>query len=232
MAPLCRSKNPYLSPHPTWILGNYNLHEGLYQWGRRLEGWPNTAACLAYWRRVTRQVWFCTWWTGRTACLFHTVPVALTGAAQLRANAISSWCYELRHASKAWHGTLVNPYAFSLGFTLLCASSHLLNKTSHETYPSFISLLMLGYSPLLKSSPLTLFFIPSPLLFLTCVPQLFFLVPSFLAVLYPLSLHSIYDVAFPIPHSKVLKSQRQDKTMTKMSSKCLSIHTTFAASDF
>jgi hypothetical protein len=42
----------------------------LQQWGRRLEGWPNTAARLAGWRRVTRLVWFCTWWTGRTACLF------------------------------------------------------------------------------------------------------------------------------------------------------------------
>ncbi len=64
-----------------------------YQWGRRLEGWPTTAARLAGWRRVTRQVWFSTWWTGRTACLFHTVPVALTGAAQLRADGIFSCCY-------------------------------------------------------------------------------------------------------------------------------------------
>ncbi len=44
-------------------------------------------------RRVARQVWFCTWWTGRTVCLFRTVPVALTGAAQLRADGISSCCY-------------------------------------------------------------------------------------------------------------------------------------------
>ncbi len=29
-------------------------------------------------------VWFFTLWTGRTACFFRTVPVALTGAAQLR----------------------------------------------------------------------------------------------------------------------------------------------------
>jgi hypothetical protein len=39
-------------------------------WGRRLEGWPNTAARLAGWRRVTRQMWFCMWWTGRIACPF------------------------------------------------------------------------------------------------------------------------------------------------------------------
>ncbi len=51
---------------------------GLYQWGRRLEGWPNTAARLAGWRRVTRQVWFCMWWTGHTACLFRNIPLALT----------------------------------------------------------------------------------------------------------------------------------------------------------
>ncbi len=43
--------------------------------------------------RLARQVWFCTWWTGRTACLFYTVLDALTEAAQLRANGISSCCY-------------------------------------------------------------------------------------------------------------------------------------------
>ncbi len=43
------------------------------QW-RPKEGWTNTASRLAGWRRVTRQVWFCTWWTGWTACLFRTVP--------------------------------------------------------------------------------------------------------------------------------------------------------------
>jgi hypothetical protein len=31
--------------------------------------------------------------TGRTACLFRTVPVALTGAAQLRADGIFNCCY-------------------------------------------------------------------------------------------------------------------------------------------
>ncbi len=57
------------------------------KWGRtlvrRLEGWPN----------MTQEVWFCTWWTGRTAYLFRTVPVALTGAALLLADGISSWCF-------------------------------------------------------------------------------------------------------------------------------------------
>ncbi len=74
------------------------------QWGRRLECWPNTAASLADWmRRVTRQVWFYPWWTGRTACLFRTVPVDLTGHAQLRADGISSCCYIVNvHNHPSW----------------------------------------------------------------------------------------------------------------------------------
>jgi hypothetical protein len=53
-------------------------------------------------------------------CLSCTVPVALTGAAQLRADGISSCCYmnttirhELCHARKAWPGTLVDPCLLS-----------------------------------------------------------------------------------------------------------------------
>ncbi len=98
-----------VSPYLTWW--------GTYQWGRMLEGWSSTAARLAGWRRVTRQVWFCTWWTGCTTCLFRTLPVALTGAAQLRADGIYSCCYIInvhKHPSwatwrsKAWPGTLVD----------------------------------------------------------------------------------------------------------------------------
>ncbi len=62
------------------------------QWGRSLEGRPNTAARMLGWRRVTRQVWFCAWWTSHTTCFFRTVPVPLTGAAQLRVDGISSCC--------------------------------------------------------------------------------------------------------------------------------------------
>ncbi len=36
---------------------------------------------------------FCT--DGRTACLFRTVPMALKGAAKLRTDGISSWCYKV-----------------------------------------------------------------------------------------------------------------------------------------
>ncbi len=61
-----------------------------HQCGRRLEGWSNTAAC---WRRVTWQVWFCTWRTRSTSCLFCTVPVVLTGAIQLQADGIPSCCH-------------------------------------------------------------------------------------------------------------------------------------------
>ncbi len=72
-------------------------------WGRMLEGWSNKAARLAGWGRVTRQVWFCTWCTGLTACLFRTVPVALTGAAQLRACGISSSCCIVKvHNHPTW----------------------------------------------------------------------------------------------------------------------------------
>jgi hypothetical protein len=46
-------------------------------------------------------MWFCTWWT-RTTCFFRTIPVALTGAAQLRADGISS-CYIVNvHNQSSW----------------------------------------------------------------------------------------------------------------------------------
>jgi|694.fasta_scaffold129625_3 hypothetical protein len=97
-----------------------NCFLGCNQWGRKLEGWLNTAARLADWRRVYQQVRFCTRWTGRTACLFLTVPVSPTGAAQLRADGISSCCDTVnvhnhpsratwRQARKAWSSTLVAP---------------------------------------------------------------------------------------------------------------------------
>jgi hypothetical protein len=52
------------------------------------------------------QVWFCTWWTGHISCLFRTVPVALTGAAQVRADGISSCRYKVNlhnYPSRAIH---------------------------------------------------------------------------------------------------------------------------------
>ncbi len=54
-------------------------------------------------RRVTWQVLFCMWWTGRTACLFCTIAVALTGTAQLQADGISSCCYIVNvHNHLSW----------------------------------------------------------------------------------------------------------------------------------
>ncbi len=84
-------------------------------WGQRLEGWSNTAARLAGWRSVTRQVWICLWWTG----LFCTVPVVLKTAAHLRADGISCCCYIVNvhnhpsWARKAWPGNLVDPCLLS-----------------------------------------------------------------------------------------------------------------------
>ncbi len=83
-----------------------------------LEGWPNTATSLAGWRRVIRQVWFCTRWTGRTDCLFRTVPVALRGAAQLRADGISSCCYVVNVHNRpswamSWPDALLDPCLLS-----------------------------------------------------------------------------------------------------------------------
>ncbi len=70
---------------------------------KAIEGWPNMAARLAGWRRVAQQMWFCMWWTGRTAYLFRTVLVALTGAAKLRAQGISSCCYIVNvHNHPSW----------------------------------------------------------------------------------------------------------------------------------
>jgi hypothetical protein len=90
---------------PTWFLfcSWLTVQIGYDQWGRKLEGWSNTATRLAGRRRVTQQVSFCTWWTGRTACLFRTVPIAMTGAAQLRADAFSSCCYIINvHNHPSW----------------------------------------------------------------------------------------------------------------------------------
>ncbi len=79
-------------PPPHTIYFVVYLHCGLHQWGWRLECWPNTAALLAGWRKETRQVWCCTWYSGRTNCLFHTL-LPFKGAAQLRADGISSCFY-------------------------------------------------------------------------------------------------------------------------------------------
>jgi hypothetical protein len=67
---------------PTWYRPMRSKARGLVQRG----GPPG-------WLKYSDPARFCTWWTGRTACLFRTVPVALTEAALLRADGISSCCY-------------------------------------------------------------------------------------------------------------------------------------------
>jgi hypothetical protein len=71
----CQNINGFISDPPSNLrtLLLQNLWSCDIQRGRRLDGWPNTSARLAGWRRVTRHVWFCTWKTDRSACLFCTV---------------------------------------------------------------------------------------------------------------------------------------------------------------
>jgi hypothetical protein len=76
---LYRTTLARLSKYGLLRINPYNRGRGSTH--RRLESWPSAA------------VRFCTLWTDHTACLFHTVPVALTGAAQLRAEGISSCWY-------------------------------------------------------------------------------------------------------------------------------------------
>jgi hypothetical protein len=86
---------------------------GLDQRGRRLESWPNTAARLAGWRRVTQQ----------GVILSLMVYVACPeGRHHLQyppcLGLIFYWMFtehrqELRHPKKAWPGTLVDPYLLS-----------------------------------------------------------------------------------------------------------------------
>ncbi len=63
------------------------------QWRWMLEGWTNTVARLAGWRRVAQKVWFCTWWTVQDACPdeppYH---LPRSGAAQLQASGDTSCC--------------------------------------------------------------------------------------------------------------------------------------------
>ncbi len=88
------------TPESSGCYSVYSVDIPLPNEAGRVDGWPNTSAHLASWRRVTQRVWCCTWWTGRTTCLFRTVTVALTGAAQLRADGISScWCCHIVNAS-------------------------------------------------------------------------------------------------------------------------------------
>ncbi len=99
--------------------------DGYHQWGWRLEGWPNTAPRLAGRRRVTRQVWFCSWWTGRAGCPDRSFPAGAEG--------ISSCCYlvdvhnhpsrvTLRKEGMAWYSSRLVPSLWILYWCLFLFS--------------------------------------------------------------------------------------------------------------
>jgi hypothetical protein len=92
----------------------------LAQWGQRLEGWPNPAALLAGWRRVTQKgvilyVMDCTW--------PHHLPQS---CADILLNAWTK--HPLRYVTKALPGSLVDP----------CLLSGLASGVSTQVYRSRI----------------------------------------------------------------------------------------------
>jgi hypothetical protein len=82
---------------------------GLYHWGRRLEGLPNTAARLASWRRVTQQGVILLVMAGPCHLPWRTTPLvsvwgwSITKCTQ---NIVLSY---VTHGRKACAGTLVDP---------------------------------------------------------------------------------------------------------------------------
>ncbi len=77
------------------------------QWGRRQEGWPNTEARLAGWRRVTQPM--VPFLTDRTACpglqllSFELLAKSAAVAYVLVYRMYTKHCHELYHARKAWN---------------------------------------------------------------------------------------------------------------------------------
>ncbi len=64
---VCRSWL-YLPSQGLWIRPQKGSANNQLTTLEGLDGWPNTAADLASWRRATRRVWFCTWWMVHAAC--------------------------------------------------------------------------------------------------------------------------------------------------------------------
>ncbi len=71
-----------------------------FQWGRRLEGWPNTAARLAGWGRVTLQVWFCTLYGRAIPPAFTVLYVQCTSCPDRSCPAACWWNFQLMLYSK------------------------------------------------------------------------------------------------------------------------------------
>jgi hypothetical protein len=102
------------------FLGSINVYRyGLCwgQWGRRLEGWLNTAARLAGWRGVTQQVWFC------TGCPDRSCPAAVNvhnnhpSWAKSRKEGMA-WWYSSKPMPSLWLGILLYNiyYLFLVGW--------------------------------------------------------------------------------------------------------------------
>ncbi len=84
------------------------------QWGRRLEGWPNTAASRCDFVREGRSVPPA--YPYRTGCPDRSFMLSCVRM-DFPAAVIKEMCttirHELRHARKAWFGTLVDPCLLS-----------------------------------------------------------------------------------------------------------------------
>ncbi len=96
------------------------MHGGNHQWGRRLEGWPNTAVRLAGWRRMTKQGVILDVMDGQ--CMppgpVGTYRLPQSGAAQLRASGIpaAAACLLLNvHMQPTWWKSHMACCVISLG---------------------------------------------------------------------------------------------------------------------
>ncbi len=82
-----------------------------HQWGRRLEGWPNTAALLAGWRRVANKqsAILYAWWTVHCPSVHTACP---DGPHQFTQNTVMSYVMQGRHGLvlKWTHACLVYGY--------------------------------------------------------------------------------------------------------------------------
>jgi hypothetical protein len=85
---------------------------GFNQRGRRLEGWSNTAARLAGWRRAISQGVILYVMDGPCRLPWRTTPLAPVWSWSVT-KCTQNTVMELRHARKAWPGTLVDPCVLS-----------------------------------------------------------------------------------------------------------------------
>jgi hypothetical protein len=71
----------------------------------KAKSWPNTAACLAGWRKVTQQGWFCTWWIVNAACPEGPHHLSWSGADLfLNVHKTASWATS-RNEGVAWYSS-------------------------------------------------------------------------------------------------------------------------------